>query len=770
MPIRNCNPKWKFPDPVQVPADFQLGIGDSSLVAKTLYQRGLTSPKDALAFLNPDLYTPCPPAELPGIITAASRITEAINGKERILIWGDFDVDGQTSTTLLVSSLQKIGGDVHHHIPIRAYESHGISRPVLSELIRSISPRLIITCDTGIDAFEEVKYAVESGIDVIITDHHQLPSTLPNALAIVNPNMLPGGHALRNLPGVGVAFKLIQEIYTQFNKDPSFLLDLVALGIVADVAKQTKDTRYLLQKGLEILRVTSRLGLKEIFKINNLSNEKINEDHIGFIIGPRLNALGRLDDANSCVDFFTTSDQSLASNLANQLEELNNFRQSLTQEIYNEAVSMITAYPELVEDYPIIVLQGPSQWHPGVIGIVASRLVERYRKPTIILSEDGDFARGSARSVPGVPISELIKSCDDLLDSHGGHPMAAGMSLPLTNVYRFRKALADNYRKLIGDSLPDDYLYIDAEISFQDINENFISDFHRLAPFGAGNPKLTFATRGVFTNENQIRPIGRSGDHRKINFTDSNNDVADFLWWNSSDIIIPDMPVDIAYTLEISTYRDQPQIQATLLDLRQSPMAPAYIPVQDKIELIDFRLDQKPLNRLAEIYSPSSSIIWAENTTPEGYPSKPRSQLSKTDTLIIWTTPPSRYVLSQAVKSTSPQKIIFLGINPTIKNIGPFLQNLLGLLKFQARSGKPLDLIRFSEVLALPEDVIKVGLEWIHSHGDFDLEEISKGNIEPGPGYNLTDFPIIDRMLKHMLREVVAYRDYFNKAHIKAIL
>ena len=770
MPIRNPQIRWLFPEPISVPANFQLAVGESVFVTRTLYQRGLTSPEDALAFLDPNHYSPSPSSDLPFLDKASKRIISAINKKEQMLIWGDFDVDGQTSTTLLVSALRDLGAIITHYIPVRSKESHGISLPALSEIINEVSPRLIITCDTGVDANQEVDYLNRAGIDIIITDHHQLPHNLPNALAVINPNFLPIDHALRNLPGVGVAYKLIEDIYENFSKDPSHLLDLVALGIVADVAVQSDDTRFLLQKGLEVLRESPRPGLLEVYRKNSLTPDQINEEHIGYIIGPRLNALGRLADANSCVEFFTSNNPERITILAKRLEELNSTRQVLTQEIYHEAVSMIEAYPDLVEEFPILVLQGSPKWNPGVIGIVASRLVERYHKPVIMLSQDGDIAKGSARSIPGVPIAELISTCEDLLNSHGGHPMAAGMSLPLSNISQFRRSLAANFHKSIGDQLPEYNLQIDLEIPFHDISVSFINDFQRLAPFGAGNPKLTFATRGVFTAKNQIRKIGRTGNHRRITFTDSNGDMNDLLWWNSSDLTIPQMPLDIAYTLEISTYRDQPQVQATLLHLRQSPESPVYITTKTDIQAIDLRNTDNPQAALTEHFSPESSIIWAENQLPQDFPSSPRSKLSHYKTLIVWTTPPSKYILSHAVDQTSPSKVILVGIDPPLQSLDDFVQSLLGLIKHQKMSGKPFSLIRYSEALALPEDIIEVGLEWIHQKGVYDLDKIHQGQIESGPGRNLPGFSATDKLLKHKLREIISYRKYFKNAHIRAIL
>lgn len=770
MPMRNSSVKWNFPELIEVPGHFQLAIGGSPLVTETLYRRGLTSPDQALGFLDHEHYNPSSPSEIPGLEFAAKRVIDAIREQEQILIWGDFDVDGQTSTSLLVSSLANLGAKVSHYIPNRSLESHGISVPSLDLRIRKFAPQLIITCDTGIDAIDAVHHANQAGIDVVITDHHQLPPVLPYAYAIVNPHTLSSDHPLSNLPGVGVAYKLIEYVYSHFSEDPSFLLDLVALGIVADVAIQTGDTRYLLQKGLELLRSSPRLGLQEIYNNNDLKPSEVNEEHIGFLIGPRLNALGRLDDANSSVDFFTTNDPVQAAFLAKRLEDLNKTRQALTEEIFQDAENMISAYPELVEEYPVLVLQGSHKWNPGVIGIVASRLVERYQKPVIMLSQEGEQARGSARSIPDVPISKLISASEDYLNSHGGHPMAAGMSLPLVNVSQFRRSLAENYHIIVGDVNPEVSIKIDSEIPFQQINESFINDFHRLAPFGSGNPKLIFATRGVFTDSGQVKTIGRTGAHRKLRFTDPNEDNQEFLWWNSKDLPIPAMPLDIAYSLAINTYRNQIQIQATLLHLRQSPEAPVYIPAQIEVKITDLRGKDDPIIELAPTLPSSDTIIWAENNLPEEMPSVPRSELSHGDTLIIWTSPANQFMLNQIIKEVSPTQIILVGIDPDIKTLDDFIQSLLGLLKHLDRTKKPYNLSRFAEILALPEDIIEIGIDWVHHHGDLDLAQINEGLVNSGPNHNLPGFSDIDALLKYRLREILAYRTYFQNAHIRAIL
>jgi len=617
MPMRNSNREWIYPEILDLPVHFQAEFGGSSVFSQTLYRRGILTIESAKGFLNPAYYYPAPPSQLPGISKSVRRLQEAFSKKETILVWGDFDVDGQTSTTLLVSALSGFGSEIQHYIPNRARESHGVTLAVLEDKIANCSPSVLLTCDTGIDAVEAVEFAQTSGVDVIITDHHQLPKDLPLAFSIVNPNMLPEDHPLFNLPGVGVAYKLIESLYSNLGLDPEIFLDLVALGIVADVARQSADTRYLLQKGLAILRDTPRLGLQQLLEIINIKPGDITEETIGFGIGPRLNALGRLDDANSCVDFFTTTDLTHASELAQQLESLNSRRQILTETIFKDSVKLVDDYPEYVLDYPILVLQGPAQWHPGVIGIVASRLVDRYQKPVIMLTQEGTLARGSARSIPGVPISALISESSNLLISHGGHPMAAGLSLALDKVPQFRRDLAKNYNRIVGGPSEPPQIIIDADIPFQAITKSFISDFQRLAPFGAGNPKLLFSTRSVQVNPQGIRVIGKEKNHKKITLVDSSDAIQDLLWWNSADIDLPSGEFDVAYSLDITSYKNNPQVQATLRHFRQTPGAPVLIKKKIEINLIDHRADLSPIEEVSSYSSIPGSCIWAELNTPD---------------------------------------------------------------------------------------------------------------------------------------------------------
>ncbi len=333
------------------------------LVAQTLVQRGVTDLESARAFLDPLFYQPAPASDLPGLLKAVERLQHAIKKQESICVWGDFDVDGQTSTTLLVQALGALGANVVYHIPVRQQEGHGITLPRLKEVIDN-GAQVILTCDTGISACEAADYARSRNVDLLITDHHDLPPELPRAMALVNPKMLPSAHPLATLAGVGVAYKLAEELFAQSNPkiEPPELLDLVALGLVVDVAVLRGDARWLTQKGLDALRNTGRLGLKLMLEMAELNPANLTEEHIGFNLGPRLNALGRLGDANPIVDFLTTTNPARARVLASTLENYNAQRQLLTRQVTAAVEAQLRADPGLLAS-PVLIVGHPA-W-PG---------------------------------------------------------------------------------------------------------------------------------------------------------------------------------------------------------------------------------------------------------------------------------------------------------------------------------------------------------------------------------------------------------------------
>jgi single-stranded-DNA-specific exonuclease len=773
---------WLDPPETPIP-DFLRD--EHPLVARTLVRRGMTTPEAARAFLDPAQYSPRPASDIPGLEAAAERVLAAICKGESICVWGDFDVDGQTSTTLLVETLRALGADVSYHIPVRARESHGVRVEFLAPVIDQ-GAQLILTCDTGISAHEAVDYARARGVDMVITDHHDLPPELPNAAAVVDPKLLPGDHPLATLPGVGVAYKLAEMLLSlgpapspsgkgeanevrQGEGEPlqaNDLLDLVALGIVADVATQQGDTRYLLQLGLETLRNTQRLGLQTIFNLSNLQPANLTEEHIGFVLGPRLNAIGRLGDANPVVELLTTSDPVRARVLAAQLEGLNAQRQLLTNQVYQAAEAQLREDPSLLAQ-PVIVLAHPS-WPGGVIGIAASRLVERYQRPTILLSApEGEPARGSARSVEGVNITTAIAAQEELLLGFGGHPMAAGMSLETDKIPDFRRGLARSIERMFGPP-PEATLQIDAWLPLSEQSLKLVDTLEKLAPFGAGNPAPLLATRKLSLKSSQ--KIGKNGDHVKLGVTDESGETREILWWNGGMEEPPAGKFDLAYRLRASDYRGQRQVQAELVDFRVVEEAPVEV-TPPKLEVIDHRQAQ---NALAELQAlPAGTLVWAEGAHKAEVGSLSREQLSPADSLAIWTTPPGNAELQAALETVKPRTVHLFAVNPQVDQPEAFLQRLAGLAKYALnQKGGQVRLSELAAAAAQREIMVRLGLEWLAAGGHlgFGLEDgqidFSAEKREANPYLQAELFTA----LKGLLAETAAYREHFVRADAESLV
>ncbi len=536
---------WIEPSPVQVSESLREAVGGHPLVADTLARRGLTTVEAARAFLDPDQYRPAPPTDLPGAVEAAERLERAIRRGELICVWGDFDVDGLTSTATLLSTLQDLGAAVRYHIPTRQEGGHGVHLPALRRLIGE-GVQLVLTCDTGVTAHEPVAYAQAQGVDVVITDHHDLPPDLPAAYAVVNPKMLPADHPLRELPGVGVAYKLAELLYERASRaaEVEQYLDLLALGIVADVATLAGDVRYLLQRGLERLRRAERLGLRVMMESADVRPDWLTEEHIGFELAPRLNALGRLADANVGVEFLSTADLARARMLAAELEGLNAQRKLLCDQVTQAAESQLERDATLLEQ-AALVLSHPS-WPAGVVGIVAGRLAERYHKPTILIATpDGELGRGSARSVEGCDIHAAIAAQGEMLERFGGHPMAAGLSIQSERIPQFRRALSRTVRQMCADLGRRPALHIDGYLPLSDLSLDLVAQIERLAPFGPGNPPLTLASRGVTLTSHTA--VGRSGEHLRLTVENAEGTSQTVLWWQGAGRGLPEGRFDLAY-------------------------------------------------------------------------------------------------------------------------------------------------------------------------------------------------------------------------------
>jgi len=743
------------------------------LVAQTLLRHGLTLPGTARAFLNPEAYSPAPASELPGLAAAAERLERGIRSRDPICVWGDFDVDGQTSTTVLFQTLHALGADVSYHIPVRGLESHGVNLPHLKAIIdRGV--KIILTCDTGITAMEAVQYARTRGVDMLITDHHDLPEILPQAAAVVNPKLLSPEHPLANLAGVGVAYKLAEVLIARGfsgSKSPAFLLDLVALGLVADLAILKGDTRYLVQKGLFALRNTQRLGLQVMMEMAELVPANLTEDHIGFVLGPRLNALGRLGDANPAVELLTTNDPGRARLLATQLENYNVQRQLLCNQVTLAAEAQLRADPTLLAN-PVLVLGHPT-WPAGVVGIVASRLVDRYRKPAILFSTPANEpARGSARSVEGLNITAAIATQKDLLLSFGGHPMAAGLALEQEKMPEFYQRLSTTVGKMTGNAAQEEpELRIDAWLELPEITLDLASALECLAPFGPGNEKLIMATHSLTLQS--ATTIGRNKEHLKLVVTDASGNSQMVLWWSGAGEALPEGRFDLAYTVRASDWHGSRQAQMEYVDFRVIETAPVEITSQ-KLEIVDFRSVQDPRTLLPTFHDQPSALIWAEADAKKEVGGKDRNEFEHADNLVIWTLPPSPEELQIALDTVKPHIVTLVCAHPFLENPDAFMTRLTGLLKYAIthRTG----LTTYAELAAATAQrrvTVERGLKWlvsggiislVHQEGDQICVTSCKSINDPGGAAHLW------MEVQALLAETAAYRAHFKHADKNTLL
>ena len=771
----NLPTHWIDPDPtLDIPAELLGSLGGNELLARALVNRGITTWEQARGFLDPGFYQPADPFDLPDMQAAVDRLQTALRKGECIGVWGDFDVDGQTATSLLVGVLRGLGARVQYHVPVRAQESHGVNLPSLVKFLEA-GVDLVLTCDTGISAHDAAQYAREQGFDFIITDHHSLLETLPDAYAVINPQRLPLEHALRTLAGVGVAYQLAKALCECEGKPDlaSKQLDLVALGCVADVAGLSGDVRYLVQLGLAQLRNPQRAGLQAIFERADLDPSRLTEQHIGFVIGPRLNAIGRLADANPVVDFLTTDDPTKAADFAARLEGLNSERRFLTEQVLQGALAMIERDPALA-DSPVLILSHP-EWPGGVNGIVASRLVELFNKPAILLtSPAGKPASGSARSVEGINITEAIAAGADLLLGYGGHPMAAGMSLDSANLPEFRQRVANSVRQqAVGLDLTR-RLAIDAYLHFDDLTLEAVADLERLAPFGAGNPAILLAVCNVKAVE--VTSIGKTGEHLQVMIEDENGTVRRVLWWQGVRDLIPEDRFDLAFTARTSNYRGGLEVQlewvASRVRVSDQPEVGKTLTSAVR-QVLDYRASIDPLKDLAAVTTKSESVIWREgsvNGDPKGLP---RAHLVPAEILVIWNPPPGRFELKQALDQVQPEVVALFAVQAASDDPQIFLTQLGGLVRhaLRTRAGE-IAIGQFAGLLNQREDTVRLGIRWLIARGfvrSIEMDDRTVVLAEAGVP-DMATAGELEKTIRIALEETAAFRSFYLRADPSGLL
>jgi len=544
-------------------------LGVSRVVATILRNRGIDSVAASSKFLSGPLSDLCDPFLLSGMDAAVARIEQALAAGERILVFGDYDVDGVSGTALITRVLRGLGGNVHWYIPHRVRDGYGVSAHAFEEAAQQ-GAKLIVTTDCGIGAVDEVALMAQQGVDVIVTDHHEPPARLPGAVAVLNPKLPGSAYPCTELAGVGVAFKLMSALSQRLGKSEDALrhhfLDLVALGTIADVVPLVEENRLLARAGLQLLPQSKKVGLQALLRVAGLENRPLSAYHVGFLLGPRLNAAGRLEHAQAALELLLTSEPERATELATQLDATNRERQELERQTLEEALQMVRDHSDLAQDRALVL--GSPDWHEGVVGIVASRLVDRFHRPTILVALRAEESKGSGRSISGFSLIDAIGNCSEWLSGFGGHQQAAGITILARKLAGFRKAFLAECGKHLKESDLVPKTRLECLVEGTDLTTRLVQELEQLAPFGLGNPRPVLGFReGVITRN---RVMGREAEHLALTVKVGDAPV-DCVWWRRGflrDELTEGRRIAACFRPELNTYGGFERVQLTLEDVR----------------------------------------------------------------------------------------------------------------------------------------------------------------------------------------------------------
>lgn len=556
---------WELKMPL--PANYY-GLQDAGftpLLAQLLYNRGIKTGKEAEVFFKADESLSHDPMLMPDIEKAVSRTYRALLSGESIAVYGDFDADGITSTALVSKCLSSLGGNVIPYIPNRVTEGHGLRTHAIDELHKK-GVSLIITVDCGVTAIPELEKCQGKGIDIIITDHHSPLETLPKAYAIVNPKLKDSKYPFSELAGVGVAFKFLQALYKSLGKTDSLyqMLDLVAIGTIADVMPLVNENRYLAKRGLKEINSSPRQGVAKIIEKARLKNGDISSENVAWAIAPRLNACGRLDHAIPGYNLMITESELEAEELAQHLEGKNQERQRLTTKYIAKAKKQINP-----DNLPSLIIIKDEECPHGILGLISGRMTDEYWRPSIVIKTGETVCSASCRSIPQFNITEALQKCGHLFTHFGGHAQAAGFTLPTENLPEVERILCGIAKAELKDIELKRFIEIDAEVRFSDLNKETYKQIQRLAPFGEGNPSPTFLSRNVEVAT--FRHIGENGHHLKLTLKQGNrlwNAIAFRIGESLSKVL--HLPLDFVYNLEVDNWQGADSLRINIIDFKPS--------------------------------------------------------------------------------------------------------------------------------------------------------------------------------------------------------
>ena len=764
------------------------------LIERLLSVRGIPKEQE-IEFLNPLEMTLIHPNAFSDMQKAVERITKAIDNKEKILIYGDFDADGITSTSLLYKTFNYLGANVEYFIPSRELDGHGLNSKALVKLMVKVKPSLIITVDCGISNIDEVKFINSFKKDVIITDHHESGDILPEAYAIINPkaqNSLNENLStkeisyLTSLAGVGVAFKLAQGVLEKYNKleYSSDILPYVAVGTIADIVPLIGENRYYVIKGLDLISKGRHYGIRRILESAGYTNieEGITSEQIAFGVAPRINACGRLGTVDEALNVMISDNKQEIELGVMALENYNKIRQELCNAIFLQADEMASK----IRDNILILYK--EDWHIGIIGIVASKLVEKYGKPTFLMtySEETKQIRCSARGVEGcenLNLHDIIENISDMLDGFGGHALAAGLyfSPEKTSFEKVKEALIKSYNEASDNKAPTPILNVDLEIEPEDLTENLIKDISRLEPFGASNPSPIFSINNFQLKEKKL--MGSNSEHLRLT-VGKNGLIFNAIWWSYGDIgLKKDDTLDIAFSPQINSFNGNTSIQLIIKDVHSDCFAEEEVA---NVITYDNRKKTNILDKVNEylktakfnfcVFAEKNSIKEKLKKYPEIYKRiLDRNSLKPYEGIMFFDYPPTEEIMKDIINKVNPIRIHYMNYDIETENNFDYIKTIAGMMKYvcNSKNGK-FDLNSSACFLGITNNMVETLLDMYENCGCIEILErgedffvIDKFNLQQTINLEKDEYY---KEFKEMLSEVMNQRKIYMSADIKELV
>lgn len=731
----------------RVPDSLIKACGGNKILAQVFFNRGIQSGERLQQFLGYEQYRPYNPLDFPGMKEACDLVVETISQKKKIAIYGDYDADGVTATSVLVKGLRHFHADVIYHVPDRFAEGYGMNSEVVRQM-KEEDVSLIITCDCGISNFEEIKAAKALGMNVILTDHHTIGESLPEADFVINPKLLKEGHPIRSVSGCGVAYLFIKALGTLLGDDISEeFLDLVALSIISDVIPLHDESRYLFVKGFPKLMNGERLGMREL--LNNLSSPVKSAEDIGFYVAPQINAVGRMDNAKIAVELFLTEDADEAKEIAETIRCFNVDRKNIQAEIYEQAKRQVE---EEKKNKKILILYGEN-WHHGIIGIVAGKICEEYHKPCIVLSlkENGEGIVGSARSIEGINIYNLLSKFQNDLTKFGGHAEAAGLSLESGMLSKFVEDL-EQYADVYFELASEEEVVVDMELKFSDVEEDLLKALESGEPYGAEFPGPVFVTQNARITAEKI-----SGLHHFLTLTDAEGNEVGTTLWNYGTEPLLNKCCTVVYSIYLDTYRDRNEIKIKISDLSFDPVEI----VQSKVEWIDRR--NTALEKVIEefpnyrVFYEGPQVNKPEMTTIDSH------YFGEERGIILASLPRDTGTLEKITSHTNCEKIIINYSYLPKYDWNTYLKTFLGVVKTAVKqSDGKIPIQKMSEILLVDKEFVLLCLKLYEKYGYFSyrMEEnvIFFDIMEKEPVKD----SYLEEMVENYLSEKQEYVNFMN--------